>query len=147
MEDEPVPIKWPESKDTRIIAHQVLVAVAAYEKYGQESLEGWVAYYHDTLEDGLMDMSELLEDLKIESEDYTLFNQPVEEFKKAILAITRNKGEKYFDYIKRCSENPVAARVKVLDLKENRFKRGNCPETLKKRYDKALSMLAELGYN
>lgn len=64
----------------------------------------------------------------------------------AVVAITRNDGEKYFDYIVRCSQNPLAKVVKIADIRHNSWK---CRFTgsdkayvgLMKRYRKALNML------
>lgn len=39
--------------------------------------------------------------------------------RKALEAISRQKGEAYFDYIKRCGENDSARRVKAADLIDN----------------------------
>lgn len=136
-----------KDKLSKLIEHQTKVQVAASLKYGIYSLECWLAAYHDFVEDGFMTLDEAVKDMVSESEDLSLADFTAEEFKTALDAISRRKTETYFDYIRRLSLNKAAARVKVLDLKENRFKRGSCPETLKKRYDKALSMLAELGYN
>lgn len=60
----------------------------------------------------------------------------------AVIAITRNEDEKYFDYIKRCCDNPLAAQVKVYDILDNW--RTSKP-SLKKRYLKALEMLFSAG--
>lgn len=64
---------------------------------------------------------------------------------QALLAITRGKDEKYFDYINRCCSNEIASIVKYEDLKHNISKCGNLDEfkSLKRRYNKALNIIEE----
>jgi len=62
-------------------------------------------------------------------------------------AITRREGERYFEYIRRCGENPIARAVKIADLRDNTspIRAKNLPageyKGLLKRYEKALSLL------
>lgn len=67
------------------------------------------------------------------------------EIAEAVIAITRNKDEKYFDYIERCNQNAVARRVKIADIEHNslpeRFVEASKYERLLKRYRKALGTL------
>lgn len=58
----------------------------------------------------------------------------------AVDAITRRKNEKYFDYIRRLSSNPIAKRVKIADMQEN-LSQGDL--SLSTRYYKALKTLSE----
>lgn len=143
----PVPLKPDTSKEAQVVYHQTKVALMASPLYGKNSLEFWISVYHDYIEEDLMTLDEVCEDMLRDSENLTDCKFTLDEFKVCMIAITRQRGEKYFDYISRCAKIPAAARVKVLDLKENRFNRGNCPDSLKKRYDKALGILTGLGYS
>jgi len=87
-----------------------------------------VAFLHDVVED----TEYTLEDLRR--------NGFQDEILEAVDAITRRKNEKYFDYIRRLSENPIAKRVKIADLQEN-LSQGDL--SLSTRYYKALKMLSE----
>lgn len=96
-----------------------------------------VAVLHDILEDTIV------MPFQIES----LFGP---EIAAAIDSITRRDGEPYFDYIRRCSKNALAARVKVADLNDNLDPKrhiwgaSNAPqlESLRNRYESALKMLS-----
>lgn len=65
-----------------------------------------VAVLHDVVEDCGITMSAL----------HQIFPCPVVD---AILALSRQKGEEYTDYIGRVATNPLARRVKVADLHDN----------------------------
>ena len=65
-----------------------------------------VSMLHDVIED--TDLT--LEDLKDELNSQEL---------TALGHITRRDGENYFDYIRRVSENELATKVKLLDLRDN----------------------------
>tara|TARA_R110000824_G_scaffold288848_1_gene477309 strand:+ start:726 stop:1145 length:420 start_codon:yes stop_codon:yes gene_type:complete len=86
-----------------------------------------IAYLHDTVEDG-----------KIGVED--IHERFGENVGHAVNAMTRKQGEKYFDYIGRVAEHPEARRVKIADLTHNLS--NEPPESLKRRYEKALEMLS-----
>ena len=69
-----------------------------------------------------------------------------DEVADAVVAITRNEGEKYFDYIQRCGKNDIARVVKVADIRHNMLReRFPGPDKvyngLMRRYEKALGML------
>lgn len=72
------------------------------------SAERIVAILHDVVEDS----SVTLADLSVEHEF-------PEEIVRAVEAITRIKGEEYFDYIVRVSKNKMATIVKMADLVDN----------------------------
>ncbi len=59
----------------------------------------------------------------IEDTDYTAEDLRREGFPEgiiaAVLAISKNPGEAYNDYIERLSYNPLAIRVKLADLEDN----------------------------
>lgn len=58
---------------------------------------------------------------------------------KRVEILTRHSQEKYFDYIQRVKQYEDCAIIKRADIKDNL--REGCPETLKKRYEKALELL------
>lgn len=66
-----------------------------------------VALLHDTIEDG---------DITAE---YLLMQGFPHEIVDAVVSVTRNKGEEYFDFIQRCKTNPIGHRVKLADIKDN----------------------------
>lgn len=92
-----------------------------------------VAILHDVVEDTVCTMEHL---------SY-YFPQPILD---AIDAITWHKGEEYLDYIRRVAKNEIAKKVKIADLlhnlDESRFYKHKMPESLKSRYEKALSILS-----
>lgn len=79
-----------------------------------------VALFHDSIEDGYIELSDLVELAKLEPSQ-----------KEALDAITRRKGERYFDYICRVKGNEFARKVKIVDLVDN-IKR--CVFDLKRRW-------------
>ncbi|MFT2211463.1 GTP pyrophosphokinase [Rhizobium giardinii] len=66
----------------------------------------------------------------------------------AVVALTRGKNEDYFDFIRRCVENPLARAVKIADIRDNLDPRRllsddpNGP-TRRQKYRLALAMLQE----
>lgn len=66
-----------------------------------------VALLHDTVEDG---------DITAE---YLLMQGFPTHIVDAVLFVSRNKEEDYFDFIQRCKSNPIGRRVKIADLKDN----------------------------
>ena len=92
-----------------------------------------VAYLHDTVEDG---------DGKITiAQIREMFGDKIAD---AVALLTRPKDIPYFDYVRRIKTNKLATQVKLADLKHNTLPgRGEIPETLAKRYEKAKQILAE----
>jgi hypothetical protein len=66
-----------------------------------------VALLHDTIEDG---------DITAE---YLLMQGFPTYIVDAVLSVSRNKGEDYFDFIQRSKANPIGRKVKMADLKDN----------------------------
>ena len=66
-----------------------------------------VALLHDTIEDAGMTAEELRN------------NGFDESIVDAVCAISRKKGEDYFDFIRRCAQNPIARKVKIHDIEHN----------------------------
>ena len=58
---------------------------------------------------------------------------------KLVEHLTRNPDEKYFEYINRVRKDELCVRIKIADLKDNL--RDGCPDSLRKRYLKALKIL------
>tara|TARA_R110002020_G_scaffold181654_4_gene376791 strand:+ start:2457 stop:2888 length:432 start_codon:yes stop_codon:yes gene_type:complete len=85
-----------------------------------------IAYLHDTVEDGNIGIDDI-------------HNQFGSEVGNAVDAITRREGEQYFDFINRVKEHPEASQVKMADIQSNL--RNNPPESLARRYQKALRLL------
>lgn len=66
----------------------------------------------------------------------------------AVMSVTRNKCEDYFDFIRCCKANPIGRRVKIADLKDNmnitRLKELTEKDIERlKKYHKAYKMLNE----
>lgn len=66
-----------------------------------------VALLHDTIEDGNITAENLL------TQGFPTY------LVDAVLSVSRNKGEDYFDFIHRSKANPIGRRVKMADLKDN----------------------------
>lgn len=73
-----------------------------------------------------------------------------QEVEMALVAITRQKGEEYFNYIKRVGANPLATKVKLADLADNldpvRFESlsEKDKDRLEPKYNKAKQQLKEI---
>lgn len=95
-----------------------------------------VALLHDTIEDGDI------------TPDYLLMQGFSHDIVDAVISVTRNKGEDYFDFIQRCKINPIGRRVKIADLKDNmditRLKELTRKDIERlKKYHKAYKILTE----
>ncbi len=90
-----------------------------------------VGYLHDTIEDSpLTNLVALRE----------LFGRRVA---YSVDSITRRAGETYFDYIRRCSDDPIAGEVKLVDIAHNlqRERWPEMPESYEVREAKARRIL------
>lgn len=92
-----------------------------------------VALLHDVVEDTPVTLEELSKTFK-------------PEIVEAIDAISRRDKEPYKEYISRCKENGIAARVKALDIQHNLSRIDNIYDNktrdrLKKKYSTALEIL------
>lgn len=92
-----------------------------------------VAVLHDTLEDTAITLEE------IESGFGT-------EVAAAIVALTKNKDEDYFDFIQQVKGNAIATKVKIADLQDNmdlsRLPVVTAQDRIRtSKYEKALAML------
>lgn len=63
----------------------------------------------------------LLHDVLEDSNKYKItdFNFLDEEQKEALLLITHNDNDEYFEYVKRIKQNKISREVKLMDLKDN----------------------------
>lgn len=124
------------SREEEIKKHCKQVQLTCIQLYGSDSIESYVGFYHDYIEDDIMSLQDIIKELK----EIGFYQK--EDFTNALIAITRLKNEKYFDYINRVKSNKIATRVKVADLITNLYLRELEPvETLKERYQKALKIL------
>lgn len=93
-----------------------------------------VALLHDMVEDKYWTLDDIEEVFDLNSCQIT-----------AIRALTRDKDEKYFDYIRRVGKNPVGVRVKLSDLRVNMRRclenDDNVNWSLLRRYAKAYAIL------
>lgn len=88
--------------------------------------EAVVAFLHDLLEDTTITVERLREEgLTPTQED-------------ALIALSRNPGEKYFDYINRVKGNPLAITIKLADLEDNT---PGAPSGMQERYEKSKRIL------
>ena len=95
-----------------------------------------VAYLHDVVEDT---------DVTI----YDLANVFEDDIAAAVGVLTRKKDEQYFAYIHRVAHTSIsfariARRVKIADLEDHLERKEFIPESLVKRYEKALEILREV---
>jgi (p)ppGpp synthase/HD superfamily hydrolase len=89
-----------------------------------------VALLHDALEDGGLSCFQL---------ERCEFPQDVID---ALLAISRQIGETYFEYIERCKSNELARQVKIADLNDRVYDEDFPPtKYLDSRYRKAIKIL------
>lgn len=95
-----------------------------------------VGFLHDVLED----TNYTLEDIFKKNENWDKLTRKL--IGDALIAITRNKDESYWDYIKRCQKNSIASTVKMVDLTHNILRcRKDKNWSLANRYYKALGYL------
>jgi (p)ppGpp synthase/HD superfamily hydrolase len=123
-------------KAANVVAKMVLDAetyahtlrVVAMSKTDMQTV---VAYLHDVVEDSAVTLADL-RDLGFDS--YVLH---------AVDAITRRDAETYAEYIVRVgATNEVARAVKIADLRDHLQERATLKESLKVRYDQAMTTLA-----
>lgn len=81
--------------------HPLRVSMAAKNKRAKI-----VALLHDVLEDSN----------KYKIKDFNFLD---EEQKEALLLLTHNDSDEYFEYVKRIKQNKIAREVKLMDLKDN----------------------------
>lgn len=66
-----------------------------------------VAIFHDTIENTFVTAEDLIH------EGFS------KEIVDAIIALSRNDGESYMDFIRRCKQNELARKVKIADIEDN----------------------------
>ena len=90
------------------------------------------ALLHDVVEDTAVTLDEIRKKFSDEVAD-------------AVDAVSRRKDETYFEFVARAKKHPVGAKVKMADLKDH-LRPGHelyIPESLIKRYHKAIAMMGE----
>lgn len=114
------------------ILHPLRVMHAVWDGRS-ENVEMVAAVLHDVLED--TDVDEVA--LRIKFSD---------EVCNAVVALTRNEGESYREYVKRCALNPIARKVKLADIADNMIpSRYVAGLKLPKRYGWATQFLLSVG--
>jgi (p)ppGpp synthase/HD superfamily hydrolase len=121
------------------ILHPLRVALCGLKSLNADHIIA--AILHDTIEDTIITL-DYLRDQGFEAVHLD-----------AIDALTRRSDEVYMDYVKRCCENRIAARVKLADLNDNLgrldrtlgggFITSEEAERLKKRYTEAREYVQE----
>jgi (p)ppGpp synthase/HD superfamily hydrolase len=115
---------------------EVIHAWSVAEKTREFSLDDRiyiVALLHDVVEDGYTTFKKLQKLYDLDDEQMA-----------ALDAITRRKGEQYFEYIARCKQNEMARIVKLADVQHNIDRCANdLPNRwrLLRRYTKAYGIL------
>jgi (p)ppGpp synthase/HD superfamily hydrolase len=107
--------KITDLNDVSLVEHSKAVAQKVNEKnmYCDDADDYIiVALLHDVLENDLPPHY-------VEVERDWIKNHFGEEIFEAVSAITKNKWEKYEEYIERCSKNKIACFVKLCDLEHN----------------------------
>jgi len=126
--------------------------VHLHQKYGKEPYINHVKRVYESVSSISKDNNETVKIVAILHDSVEDSNVSIEEVEKifgkiiaqAVQAISRGDGEKYNEYIKRVSKNKFAKMVKICDLIEN-LKHSYLSsehESLQKRYEKALFLLA-----
>lgn len=96
-----------------------------------------VAVLHDVVEDTAW----TLEDLRAEGFNETVVN--------GVDAVSKREGEDFFDYVRRCSQNPLGCIVKLADMQDNsdpiRKFQGDAERLV--RYSKARQIVEEAMRN
>ena len=85
-------------------------------------------------------LHDVLESTNVTRKELEAAGMPAEVI-DAVVAITRNDGEPYFDYIHRCKRNPLAHMVKIADIRDNLSDKPL--DTMIIRYGKALEILTK----
>ena len=79
-------------------------------------------------------LHDIIEDTPCEMEDLRMAGFSINTL-SAIDSLTRRKGEKYKTYVRRCCQDPTAARVKMADVKDHlAHNRWRLTEEHRKRY-------------
>ncbi len=107
-----------------------------------------VAGFLNTTEEKIVGfLHDVLEDTEVTEADLRpIFGDQITD---ALLLMTHDKSEPYFDYIQRISENPLARKAKLADLTHNMDLKRNKVVTEKmlernKKYHKAYDYLMEI---
>lgn len=103
------------------------IALAAQTHAGQKDKAGQPYILHllrvmmevDTDEEQIVAvLHDILEDTDVKVSDLYRMNF-TDEIVQAVITLTRNEKEDYFDFIDRVSKNDLARKVKMVDLRDN----------------------------
>jgi len=133
-----------------LAGHPYILHVLRVGAAGQTELEQAVGFLHDTIEDTKVGVSEITHLFGLEVADAV--KAVTRGFKRGeFLYFKRPPGvdterETYHQFIIRVNENPIARRVKIIDIADNLSRMGNIAdhskrEMLEARYFKALQIL------
>lgn len=132
----------------RVLAFAAQVHIDQFDKLGEPYIAhvARVVAKVDLPEEKLVAaLHDVLEDSKFSSEDLVELNLP-DEVIEALVAMTREEGEKYADYLARIKKNSLALRVKLADIEDNTdpkraFKPKKDYSSLMRRYKRAKNFL------
>lgn len=133
-----------EKMPAAYVEHVQRVCAETERRFGDDSLEAIVARLHDSLEDNEFSVGEVAGVIR-----KSLVFPPTPALRDvlmdAVVCITRRSEETYAEYIQRVKRNPLARRVKIVDLETNLFGSPTLPPgSLTERYVKALHTLKNL---
>lgn len=124
--------------------HYIRVGEAVDKKYKSGSPYSIAAWFHDYIEDGLVEAGGL--DTIIRHTFPKARAKDVRKAKEAILLLTRDKQMTYRNYIMGLCKNKVARIVKLYDLNDNMYNSPFPPPgDLGKRYEWAIKYI--MAYN
>lgn len=133
-----------EKMPAAYIEHVQRVCAETERRFGDGSLEAIVARLHDSLEDNEFSVEELAGVIR-KSLVFPPTPALLDVLMDAVVCITRRSEETYAEYIQRVKRNPLARRVKIVDLETNLFGSPTLPPgSLTERYVKALHTLKNL---
>ncbi len=132
---------------TPYMTHIRRVVGKVKQTWGSQCNEVLVAFLHDVVEDSSINFADLR----------GIFDSTVVDAVNAITKRPHQGGlwvdgagkwdfnETYKEYIIRCAQKPIAARVKVIDIRDNMNDDPNIG--MQKRYQEGLGILREYGYD
>ncbi|HEY3331544.1 MAG TPA: hypothetical protein VGK19_16050 [Capsulimonadaceae bacterium] len=108
-----------------LLAHALVIASAAHELQFDKAGDAYMLHQIRMMMKAHSDdqrIVALLHDI-VEDTDWTLDALRAEGFPEAIIAgvdgMTKRDGESYEEFIERAAKDPIALRVKLLDLEDN----------------------------
>ena len=129
----------------QLLEKAIYLAIVSHK--GQLDKQGHIYILHpirvmnnvDTIEEKIVAiLHDIIEDTDMTIEELVNLGYP-NQIINALTILTRDKNTKYFDYIENIKTNKLALKIKIADLNDNLRK--GCPNSLQKRYKKALNVL------